>query len=211
MLKYFMIVLITLFVMGCGGSNDSSGKSTNNSSLKTGYLIDSYVKGVDYYINGNFSGTTDEDGIFKYHEKDTITFKIGQMEIATISKVYADNHVTIQDLCGVRRDWADNQKVVKIATLLQSLDEDSNPNNGITISAEIRNLFVKNIKLKNLDYSEIIVMIKNLGKNVKSKTSVVNHLKQTMQTVGITPFVLDENTIPPYYDTKVGLPPLPTN
>jgi len=210
-LKYFIIVSIVLFTIGCGGSSDSSEKSTNKTFLKTGYLIDSYVEGVDYYINGNLSGTTDKDGKFKYQEKDTITFKVGQMEIATIVSVYTDNHVTIQDLCEVRRDWADNSKVVNIATFLQSLDEDSNPSNGITITSEIKDLFIQKIKLKDLDYSEIVAMIKNLGKNVKSKNSVVSHLKQTMQTAGITPLVLDENTIPPYYETKVGLPPLPTN
>lgn len=121
------------------------------------------------------------------------------MKIGTIASVYIDNHVTIQDLCEVRRDWADNPKVVNVATFLQSLDDDSNPSNGITIISAIKDLFIENIK------------IKNLGKNVKSKTSVVSHLKQTMQAAGISPLVLDENTMPPYYETKVGLPPLPTN
>ena len=209
--KYFITVSIILFTIGCGGSSDSSDKSTNYPSLKTGYLIDSYVEGVDYYINGILSGTTDKDGIFKYQEKDTITFKVGLIEIGTITSVYTDSHVTMQDLCAVRRDWADNPKVVNIATFLQSLDEDSNPSNGITITSDIKALFIKSIKLKDLDYSEIVAMIKNIGKNVKSKSSVVNHLKQTMQIAGITPLVLDENTIPPYYETKVGLPPLPTN
>lgn len=206
--RILLSVITTLFFIGCGGSSDSNGNETS-SALKTGYLIDSYVEGVDYYINGNYSGITDNRGSFNYTLTSVITFKIGSVEIGYVSSVASDNHVSVQDICNVRRDVADNQQVINIATFLQSLDEDDNPGNGIKISSEIKEKFKKNIKLKDLDYSEIKAIISNAGKNVRSKSSVISHLEETMESSGITPFKLDENTLPEFYESTVGLPPLP--
>ena len=211
-----IFIVVMLILTGCGGGSSSTAPSTNAPSTnapstQTGYLIDSYVDGVEYFLNGTYTGLTNNGGSFSYHDNDTITFKIGEVEIGYVASVSSDNRVTLQDICGVARNWSDYPQVINIATFLQSLDDDNYPKNGINISSSIRQLFTEPLKLKELDYSEIVVLIKNAGKAVRSKVNVQSHIEYVMLSAGITPIILDEYTIPPYYDSKVGLPPLPKN
>lgn len=186
--------------------------NSSGSPVLTGYLIDSFVDGVEYFLNGNYEGITNNGGSFYYYENDTINFKIGEVDIGFVTSVSNDNRVTLQDICGIARNWSDHPLVIKIATFLQSLDDDSDPTNGISITQSIRETFIIPLLLKNLSYSEIVVLINNQGKTVRSKDIVRAHLEYVMISAGITPLNLDENTIPPYYDSKiVGLPPNPSN
>jgi hypothetical protein len=202
--------LLCLIFIGCGGGGDEASNNTEN-SFTNGYLIDSYVEGVAYYRNGDYANLTDSLGKFSYKAGETITFKIGELELGFVSFIADDEHVTLQDLCGVRRDVVEHPCVLNLATTLQSLDSDNYPRNGIKIEETARTFFNVSHKLQELDSTEINVLIQKFGKNVRSQSSVISHLKEVMQAQGITPQVLDENTLPPYYDTKVGLPPLPQN
>lgn len=205
--KISTILTVFFIFIGCGGGSSSDSES----NLKDAYLIDSYVEGVEYYRNGAFENITNSNGMFSYKAGETITFKIGELELGSVSFIADDAHVTLQDLCGVRRDVVEHPCVLNLATTLQSLDSDNYPRNGIKIEETARTFFNVSHKLQELDSTEINVLIQNFGKNVRSQSSVISHLKEVMQAQGITPQVLDENTLPPYYDTKVGLPPLPQN
>lgn len=206
--KLSVMFMMLLTFLGCGGGGSSSDATSN---LKNGYLIDSYVEGVEYYKNGGFADITDSNGMFSYQLGATVTFKIGKLELGSVSSVSDDSHVTLQDLCGVRRDVVEDSCVLNLATLLQSLDNDNNPRNGIKIEETAKEFFTVTYKPQKLDYTELKVLIQSFGKTVRSQISVISHLKETMQAQGITPQELDENTLPPYHDTKVELPPLPQN
>jgi len=82
------------------------------------------------------SGVTDANGEFEYRAGEAVLFSIGKL---TLPVVVASGRVTPLDM-GASQNVTDND-VVNIARLLQSLDEDSNPANGISISKQVAAAF----------------------------------------------------------------------
>ena len=112
------MVLTTVLLGGFSGCTDS-----NNVSDVTGYYLDSAVEGVDYTTDGS-TRQTGTDGSFTCATNATVTFKIGDLVLRTLSGV------------------VNGQKVIetddKIITLLQSIDVDGNATNGIQITPEVK-------------------------------------------------------------------------
>lgn len=121
----------SLTLAGCGGGS-SSGTSTgsgSSSGTSTGVFVDSAVQGVTYQT-ATQSGTTNDLGEYQYAAGETVTFSIGGV---TLPPVAAKGVVTPFDMAGTKD--VSNLKVLNIGLLLQSLDDDKDPSNGITISA----------------------------------------------------------------------------
>jgi len=118
-----------LVLVGCGG-----GSST---SASTGYLVDAAVANADYdcVADGNFNKTTGPDGSFTCTNMSQVRFRVGHLVLGEIHTLPSDKHVFPQDLVGVART-VNNDNVVAMAQLLQSLDSDGNPENGIAIAQE---------------------------------------------------------------------------
>ncbi len=136
------------FVVGCGGgssSDDSENESIQpevsetesdpnsdtqmsegeqNVSPLTGVFIDSPVQGVSY-STATQSGVTNSEGEFTYLPNEVVTFQIG----ATIlGSAMAADQLTPVDIT------SDANSTINVARLLQSLDMDGNPDNGIVIT-----------------------------------------------------------------------------
>lgn len=111
-------------ISGCGGSSSPSSGNNNSSDTGIGYYIDSAVSGVSYTC-GSKSGVTGEDGSFTFEKGQSCTFKLGNI---TLRSVTADSLV---DKVKIVEDR------VEVAQLLQTLDADGNPDNGITIPATV--------------------------------------------------------------------------
>jgi hypothetical protein len=127
-----MIGLVGILFSGCGGGG--GGSSSVTPETKTGYLIDTAVRGIDYKDSSGKSGKTGIDGAFTYTVGSNVIFSLGGLELGTISSVNEDEIVTLQDLAGVARTAYDDEKVLLIGQLLQSLDSDNNLSNGIEIT-----------------------------------------------------------------------------
>ncbi len=98
---------------GCGGGDSS------DSDVSTAYLVDSAVKGVNYRC-GTQSGTTGTDGAFNYQHGQTCTFSIGATTFSVAAdKLAAGKSITPYDIFA-----GDDEKVVNLARLLQTLDSD---------------------------------------------------------------------------------------
>ena len=124
--------LAALVLVGCGGGGSSS-------SASTGYLVDSAVANADYdcTADGSYDKTTGADGSFTCTDMSNVRFRVGNLVLGEIHALPSDKHVFPQDLVGVARDTGVNDaKVVAMAQLLQSLDSDGNPANGIAIAQE---------------------------------------------------------------------------
>ena len=120
-------------VVGCGGSTETQvevndGSDSQVNALLSGVLIDSAVAGVEYTSESSI-GITDSDGNFSYRTGESILFSIGDVEFPLVDAVPV---VTPQTLASETANPAN--AVVNIARLLQSLDSDRNPDNGITVS-----------------------------------------------------------------------------
>ena len=121
-----------LALSGCLGGSSSSSRS--GPQVQTGTFVDSPVAGLDYQGSQTDAGQTDEQGQFNYREGETISFAIGDLELG--SAVGADILTPLS--ITPEADSADDQRVVNMLILLQSLDADGDLNNGIQISEAIR-------------------------------------------------------------------------
>ena len=116
-------LLLPLFACSSGG-----GDSTTTSTTKTGVFIDSPVISIGYKTE-TLSGVTGPNGEYDYLPGETVTFFIGDLELPP---TLATGTVTALDLAGTQD--TSNSTVVNIIRLLQTLDKDGNPDNGITIT-----------------------------------------------------------------------------
>jgi len=117
---------------------------------ETGFLIDAALSGVAYETPTH-RGVTGPGGSFRYASGETVRFSLGG---TTLGEVLGRARVTPFDLAGASvpvgmRDIAaaledDDHPfhaVINSAVLLQSLDRDGDPGNGIEITPEIAALF----------------------------------------------------------------------
>jgi hypothetical protein len=109
---------------GSSGSSSGGGGKTKTGPA-TGRFLDAAVSGLAYAAPSG-SGVTDEKGVFKYNHGDTVEFKLGGL---SLGKAKGAAIVTPIDLVG-----EDNEnRLQNLLILLQSLDMDGNPANGISI------------------------------------------------------------------------------
>lgn len=117
----------------CGSSQPTTAP------LSVGVLTDAPIKGVEYLTTGNLGGTTNGSGEFSYRPGDTIVFKIGLLPIGVITGTGSTMTVTPLQLVESQTVITDpalrKNAVTNMLVLLQSLDTDANPDNGIEIPA----------------------------------------------------------------------------
>ena len=152
-------VLGCLLLAGCGGGG--GGGDTPPTPTVTGVLFDSAVAGVDYSCSGGRQGTTDAVGEFTCGEGDTVVFSVGGIALGEVS---AAARVTVFDLAEADQPdsrqlqeyignpigdttWVDSvvaigdfplHRALNMASFLQTLDDDMDPENGIEIAADTR-------------------------------------------------------------------------
>jgi len=158
-MKHFFINLSLLIVsitfVACGGGDSTSTTSstietdntvavvdditTTEPILKKGYLVDSPIAGVSYSCGG-IIGTTTATGEFRCAVTPVI-FSIGGLELGTIDTFVEGSVIYPQDLVGVARDNFTNNRLINLTRLLQSLDDDGNIEDAITIPTDMAERF----------------------------------------------------------------------
>jgi len=184
-----VVSIATLFALsGCGGGDSSdtspSATLTNTSSA---YLKDSKVEGVTYTC-GSTIGTTDINGTFEYAVTDCtdVTFKIGGITLGSIptTNLNPDNIFYPADVANVEYNNTNDTQVVQIAQLLQSLDNDKNPNNGITIDSNTSKV-LEEITLNLADgitFDELNTSLSQLGFTLIPQDYAIAHYEDTLRT-----------------------------
>lgn len=180
-----LIASISIVLAGCGGGGNSGGGTTPTPQI--GVFNDSPVEGLNYKTETQ-SGVTDKDGKFKFLPGETVTFSIGAI---TLPSAKASAKVTPLDLVGVTD--ANDRKVANILVLLQSLDSDGNPSNGITIPTSATSAATTTVNFDQdtgafSSNSTLMDFIKNAGgvnKSLFSVDSAVSHFN-TNQSGGPT-------------------------
>ena len=183
----FAVGSTLLMLGGCGGGGANSSNISSSSPKEQkkiiGYLVDSAVIGVNYRC-GKIDSFTASKGQFEC-ETLPVSFYIGDIELGSVSKLPADKKVYPQDLLGLDREETANINVKKISILLQSFDEDQNPNNDIVISEKL-NEKLKDIYLNLFDSSleEIQEFIKEIIPNIDfvSAEDAIEHLQETLNS-----------------------------
>ncbi len=104
-------------------------------STGTGYYIDSAVDGISYSC-GLSEGVTDKNGKFTFEVGEDCTFSINDIILRVIESDYlSDGKKIIED-------------DIKVAQFLQSLDNDGDASNGITITKEVIEVLSQNGMVK---------------------------------------------------------------
>lgn len=108
------------------------GCSGSSSGTHRGQFVDSAVEGLTFETQ-TCSGTTDEEGSFLFSSGERVTFSVGGI---VLGSTHARPVITPVDLVPGARDET-NPAVINMARLLITLDQDRNPENGITIPQEL--------------------------------------------------------------------------
>lgn len=116
--------ILAALLSACGGSE---------SPRLTGQFVDAAVGNAQYETSSGLKGNTDAKGQFVYRAGDTITFTIGGLILGSAP---AKQVLTPLDLVPGSSSIHDVQ-VVKLLQLLQTLDEDGEPSNGLHIPAAV--------------------------------------------------------------------------
>lgn len=156
-----------IFLAACGGGGGSSSGG-NDASAKTGQLIDSAVAGVAYQTP-SYSGKTNANGEYHFIEGETVTFTIGSISFGPLP---AKAVLTPLDLAGSTD--ITNRKVINLARLLQTLDDDQNPANGIVIPASA-NPVALNFDQAVADFESDVDSL--LGLTLVDETTAMAHLQ----------------------------------
>ena len=169
----FGSAIAALILAGCGGSNDTTGAST-------GYLIDSAVYNADYdCVNDNeWNKTTGTDGAFSCQDMRKVRFRIGEIVLGEISGLPADGKVLPQDIVGVLRGDTNDSRVIAMAQLLQTLDEDANLSNGIQVSDTLKEQVSEGIETVDTALQEL-----EGSEHYRTQEEAREHLRDTLHTL----------------------------
>ena len=127
----FSHLLRCICAMSCLALASCGGGPGADASVLRGQFIDSPVSGLAY-VTASQSGLTAADGSFDYAKGEQVTFSMGAIVFPTVKASLIVTPLTMAASSNIDANEAQN-----IAYLLQALDEDGIPANGIHIPASI--------------------------------------------------------------------------
>lgn len=131
--RLLSILFLSLFIAACGGGGGGSS-TPGDPTEQEGRFIDSSVTGLYYEASpSGLTGMTDTLGTFTYETGDTVQFFIGDILVGEAPGALV---ITPVSLVGGNADETD-PVVLNIARLLQTLDDNNNPNDGINITTAV--------------------------------------------------------------------------
>ena len=136
------------------GTGTSAGhvrvyESTGTTGLSFTTLVDGIVEGVEYTSSSGITGLTTKEGYFNYLFGDEVSFSIGNVSLGSVSSEdLASGNIFLQDIADVERTNLNDEYVENMAVFLQSLDENNDASDGITITEETRDLLNVDLDLR---------------------------------------------------------------
>lgn len=202
-LKPLMISLAVASLSACGGGGGGSTGSSEGADAPTvlqGQFLDSAVEGLRYET-ATQSGFTNEYGSFNYVPGESVTFYLGS---TWLGEAIAQAELTPLDLLNANDD---PDKLQNLLRVLQTLDADSDPSNGITInptSQEYLDQFVLPLNQPAFlfEASEVVnglISAVTNGTELKSAVDSFVHFRETMLTMRRT---IDETPVLNLIGTK---------
>ncbi|USD36168.1 MULTISPECIES: hypothetical protein [Ferrimonas] len=128
--KLCALVAAMVALAGCGSDSDSSPAPVEP-ELYTGVFLDSPVAGLSY-ATGTQQGVTNAAGEFVYQQGEQVNFSLGATEFPVVNAAAEVTPLTL-----FATEDATTPAVVNTLRLLQSLDSDGDPDNGITIAEAV--------------------------------------------------------------------------
>ena len=214
LLTFLTFLLFTL--TGCGGGGGGSSTATASSPTSQGTVAvtqgavepsstapssqdkikvtdSSAVEGLTVLCDGT-KLITDANGEF---ECDTLPFSIflGEYKLAEIEKLPTDRVIYTQDIIHVPRGAIDYPEVTKVSMILQTLDDDADPFNGITLKISTIELLNEQLsqsdKLEDFTIDDVKSMLQGIiatskQDDVNSKLQLINAKEAQINLTTIT-------------------------
>lgn len=192
----FMLAILFAFIfIGCGGGG-SSGTTTNTNTTDTNTVVfsDSIVSGIDFDCDGK-TGVSSPTGEIKFLTTcKKLQLKIGDIILGDIdtNKISVDKIIYPSDILALDRNNTADNRLQDMLQFLQSLDKDLNPENGIDISSDKKNLIRGSFDFrdKTENFEEFS---KNLTFKLVDKKGAIAHYEQTLRKN----LSIDIDTVPP--------------
>lgn len=125
----FKILIVSTAIMiftACGGGSSSENNEvTPPPSPLTGVFLDSAVAGLNYECSSGSTGTTNSSGEYTCRVGDIVTFSVGAYVIGSCRAAETVSPYTLYPNF--------NRAAINVAQLLQTIDSDDLPSNGIII------------------------------------------------------------------------------
>ena len=152
------------------------------------------MAGVGYSTSAGLAGFTDSEGTFYYKEGDTVSFQIGDISLGSVVAAEKLTPVEVMGASGTA-----DQKVINLSRLLQTLDADGDPSNGINIEESTRTA----LEGKNVDFDVPLEsfersnqsVTKAVGKDMVSAKDALKHLHSTLKDQGLSSKVASDEAL----------------
>ena len=150
-----------------------------------GVFLDSAVAGVDYSTTTGLGGVTDSSGRFYYNPGDQVSFTIGGISLGSVTGAAKLTPVEVMGASGTA-----DQKVINLSRLLQTLDADGDPSNGISINDSTKTT----LAAKSVNFDVSVEAFDNatksvtaaVGKTMVTATRAIKHLHSTLNDQGLS-------------------------
>lgn len=184
---YSLMFGSAMLITGCGSADEAQQQK----SLQ-GRLVDAPVAGVRYECR-HATGVTDANGTF-HCDALPVHFYLGTLEIGSIGEIPEDGLVFPQDICGLERNTTEGE-ALRIAQLIQSLDDDGIIEDHITIPTELPTTITdRNLSISQLTEAEFSSILQNADFPVSAQEART-HLIEQMARYGLpfSPYPAEEN------------------
>ncbi len=184
---------------GGGSTNSDDGSEGKSQETQIGVFLDSPVINVDYQTETR-SGVTNSSGQYEYIPGETVTFSIGDLKFPVTR---AQSTVTPIDIANAQD--ASDATVLNMIRLLQTLDADGNPANGITIT-DAAKAAATQVDFTSLEF-ESLSAVTNLISNAGQYTATQD-LVSSQDALAHFESELEKNGLfeAQYYQVKLDLP-----
>lgn len=184
--RSLLATAVLMALSACGGSDYAR-------PVTTGVFLDNTVEGLDYVAGNAAKASTNAKGEFTCYDGDKVSFSVGGMALGSAACAAT---ITPLQLAGVTD--VNDTKVVNRLLALQLLDEDSDPQNGIKITSEVKAALAS----KSADFNAAAadfntVLATNLAAagsayaartlDDKRRTLVSEHFRDTLNSKTVTP------------------------
>jgi len=181
MRQLYMALILMFSLIGCGGGG-SSYNTISTSFTNLGVFLDAPVEGIDYSSH-SYSGITDNNGKFYYVTGETVTFKLGKVTLGKSIPNNSSSVVTPLELA--QTTDINDSRVVEMLRVLQTLDNDNDPTNGIKIIQSKKDKLTTTINLSDnhvkLSDNELASLIGETTANLKTKIDAKNHFDNELK------------------------------
>jgi len=213
-LGFMTIAVLSIGFMGCGTDNE-------NKTLLESTLKDSIVQGIEYKCDDN-QGYTNNEGKFTYFDNcSEIEFSIGGIKLGTVSTndINFNSNMTVYpaDLLNLDRNNTYDTALVNTIQILQTLDNDNNPYNGIVIDEATRVALTElslDLSSRDITQSDLETLATAVNKTLVNQDYAISHYEDTLRkdinssvrTVAPAPAIYNDINLPTNLDsTRVSI------